>query len=95
MVRGPAHGPRVDVVQLAAGTWAAGRPTSSHWSRTGLALSDEVSVLKELPLAIAHGSRNGVAATCERYDLVCALRQILHWRVSVQLPLVFLLLDPS
>ena len=66
MVRGPAHGPRVDVVQLAAGTWAAGRPTSSHWSRTGLALSDEVSVLKELPLAIAHGSRNGVAATCER-----------------------------
>ena len=45
MVGGPAHGPRVDVVQLAARAWTPGLVAPS--------------VLEELMLAIAHRSRNG------------------------------------
>ena len=45
MVRGPAHCPRADVVQLVASAWAP----------DFIALS----VLKELSLAIALGSRSG------------------------------------
>ena len=45
VVGGPAHGPRVDVVQLAARAWTPGLVAPS--------------VLEELMLAIAHRSRNG------------------------------------
>ena len=45
VVGGPAHGPRVDVVQLAARAWTAGLVAPS--------------VLEELMLVIAHRSRNG------------------------------------
>ena len=45
VVGGPAHGPRVDVVQLAARAWTPGLVA--------------LSVLEKLMLAIAHRSRNG------------------------------------
>ena len=45
MVGGPAHGPRVDVVQLAARAWTPGLVAPS--------------LLEELMFAIAHRSRNG------------------------------------
>ena len=45
VVGGPAHGPRVDVVQLAARAWTPGLVA--------------LSVLEELMLVIAHQSRNG------------------------------------
>jgi len=50
MVGGPAHGPRVDVVQLAACTRA----------RALVALA----ILKELLLAISHRRRDGAVVPC-------------------------------
>ncbi len=49
MVRWPAHGPRDDVVQLAACTWAPSLIT--------------LSMLKEVLLAISHCSRNGAVVS--------------------------------
>ena len=45
MVRGPAHGPEVDVVELAATPWAA--------------VLDTLSILEELLFAVPHSSREG------------------------------------
>ena len=49
VVGGPAHGPRVDVVQLAACAWAPDLITPS--------------MLEELLLAMSHRSRNGAVVT--------------------------------
>ena len=45
MVGGPAHGPRVDLVKLAATPWAA--------------VLVALSIFEELALAVPHSSRDG------------------------------------
>ena len=45
MVRGPAHGPRVDVVKLAATPWAP--------------VFVALSIFEELALAVPHSSKDG------------------------------------
>ena len=54
MVGGPAHGPRVDVVQLAACARARGALVT-------------LAILKELLLAMSHRRRDGAVVPC-RYE---------------------------
>ena len=53
MVGGPAHGPRVDVVQLAACAWARGALVTLAGAK-----------LEELLLAMSHRRRDGAVVPC-------------------------------